>query len=100
MLWGERGRGASSAGVNRATRTVSPRLSEAGDVTAITGATVTLFGGQSMLRLKLGARDAVSSLWPIRVNPGTQISTRTPSSTPKRARGNPNRRVRSRVSKG
>ena len=38
-----------------------------------------------MFLAKLGARDAVSSRWLMRVSTGTQISTSTPNSTEARA---------------
>jgi len=43
-------------------------------------------GGQSMFLAKLGVCDVVSSLWPMRVNPGTHTRTTTASRTEALAR--------------
>lgn len=43
-----------------------------------------------MFLAKLGAREDVSSRWPMRVSPGTQISTSTPSNTEMRPSRWPN----------
>ena len=78
---GERGRVVSGNGDTRAGGAVSNACKGAAGAAASTGTTVTFFGGQSMLRLKLGACDAVSSFWPMRVRPGTHTSTTMPNST-------------------
>jgi len=57
-----------------------------GVATGAAGATVIRLGGQSMFLAKLGVCDLVSSLWPMRVNPGTHTRTTTASSTEALAR--------------
>jgi len=57
-----------------------------GVATGAAGATVIRLGGQSMFFAKLGVCDVVSSLWPMRVNPGTHTRTTTASSTEALAR--------------
>ncbi len=81
---GERGNAVSDDGATRATGMVSNALTGIGETFATTVVTVIFFGGQSMF-LKLGAREAVSSFWPIRVSEGTHTSRSTLSNASARA---------------
>ena len=82
---GERGSCGSYGGAGTARGGAASVATVAGETTAA-GTTVTFFGGQSTFLAKLGACDAVSSFWPIRVSPGTQTSTTMPRRTAARAR--------------
>jgi hypothetical protein len=75
----------SGADAGRVSGARSNVVSAAGEATAVAGAIVTFFGGQSMFLAKLGTREVVSSFWLMRVRPGTQTRTRTPSSADARA---------------
>lgn len=70
-----------------------------GVATAVAGETVTFLGGQSTFFAMLGAREAVSSFWPMRVSPGTQTKTSTASSTEARASRGPDKWKRTGLSK-